>query len=137
MEEAVPVHSPYEGASPCGTFPLILIANQMLYTIVLVVKKAMRMGKESAMKAGFKEKMSDIVQQDENVLFWWSTLCDITDVDNNTAEVLLTNILKTYVTIRGFAFVGRWMEVFKQSNGKSLQRSKRLRSKLQANKADS
>ena len=76
------------------------------YAIELVVKE-MRLGNESAIKAGFKEKMSSIVQQDEDVLFWWSTFCAITDVDNATSEVLLPQIVILYVTIRGFAFAGR------------------------------
>lgn len=107
--------------------------KHLLHAIEHVVKQEIRLGKESAMKAGFKEKMSLIIRQDEDVLFWWSTLCAITDVDNTTAEALLPQIVALYVTIRGFAFAGRWMEAFKQSNNKSLQRSKSLRNKLQAN----
>ena len=69
--------------------------------------KEMRLGNESAMKTGFKKKMSSIVQQNEDGLFWWSTLCAITDVDSATSEVLLPQIVILYVTIRGFAFAGR------------------------------
>ena len=120
-----------------GLFHCRIEFKHFLYAIEYVVKQEMRLGKESAMKAGFKEKMSSIIRQDEDVLFWWSTLCAITDVDNTTAEALLPQIVALYVTIRGFAFAGRWMEAFKQSNKKSLQRSKSLRNKLQANEADS
>ena len=67
--------------------------------------------------AGFREKLLLLLQQDEDVLFWWSTLCAITDVDNETSEALLPYIVTHYVTIRGFAFAGT--------------RSKSLRNKLQ------
>ena len=88
---------------------------------VEVALKEMKQGNESAMKAGFKEKLL-LLLQDEDVLFWWSTLCAITDIDNETSEALL---------LRGFAFARRWMEAFKQNNKKNLQRSKSLRNKLQ------
>ena len=73
------------------------------------------------MKAGFKEKLL-LLLQDEVVLFWWSTLCATTDVDNKTSEALF---------LREFAFAGRWMEAFKQKNKKNLQWSKTRRNKLQ------
>ena len=60
------------------------------------------------------------------------------DVDNATSEALLPQIVILYVTIQefAFAFAGRWMEALKQSSKKSLQRSKSLRNKLQANEPD-
>ena len=58
------------------------------------------------------------------------------DVDNATSEALLPQRVILYVTIQEFAFAGRWMEAFKQSSKKSLQRSKSLRNKLQANEPD-
>ena len=97
----------------------------------MVVKRQMTRGNEAAMTAGFKERLTSTVQEDEDVLFWWSTLCALTDVDNDSSEALLPIIVGHYVTIRGFAFAARWMEVFKRGNKKNLQRSKSLRNKLQ------
>ena len=34
-------------------------------------------GNEAAMKAGFKEKLAFEVHQGEDVLFWWSNLCEL------------------------------------------------------------
>ena len=92
-----------------GLFHCRIAFKHFLYAIEYVVKQEMRLGKESAMKAGFQEKMSSIIWQDEDVLFWWSTLCAITDVDNTTAKALLPQIVALYVTIRGFALLaGEW-----------------------------
>ncbi len=104
---------------------------QFLCAVELVVKQEMKRGNETAMKAGFKGKMTARVEGDEDVLFWWSTVCAMTDVDNETEKALLPLIADLFVTIRGFAFAARWMEVFKQQHKKSLQRSKGLRNKLQ------
>ena len=66
---------------------------------VEVALKEMKQGNEAAMKAGFREKLLLLLQQDEDVLFWWSTLCAITDVDNETSEALPPYIVTHYVTI--------------------------------------
>ena len=105
--------------------------NLFLCAVEVALKKEMRQGNEAAMKAGFKEKLLLMLQQDEDGLFWWSTLCAITDVDNETSEALLPYIVTHYVTIWGFAFARRWMEAFKQKNKKNLQWSKSLRNKVQ------
>ena len=39
------------------------------------------------MKEGFKEKLAFEVHQDE-VLFWWSNLCDVTNVDSECTKAL-------------------------------------------------
>ena len=114
-----------------GLFHCRMEFNLFLCAVEVALKKEMRQGNEAAMKAGFKDKLLLLLQEDEDVLFWWSTLCAITDVDNETSEALLPYIVTHYVTIRGFAFAGRWMEAFKQKNKKNLQRSKSLRNKLQ------
>ena len=45
------------------------------------------------MKAGFKEELNSEIQNDEDLLFWWDTLCAITDVDNDTSAALLPMIV--------------------------------------------
>ena len=114
-----------------GLFHCRMEFNLFLCAVEVAIKKEMRQGNEAAMKAGFKEKLLLLLQQDEDVLFWWATLCAIADVDNETSEALLPNILTHYTTIRGFTFAGRWMEAFKQKNKRNLQRSNSLRNKLQ------
>ena len=64
--------------------------------VEVVIKKEMRQENETAMNAGFKGKRLLLLQQDEDVLFWWSTLCAITDVDE-TMEALFSYIISHYV----------------------------------------
>ena len=54
---------------------------------------ANQLGNESVMKAGFKEKMSSIVQQGKDVLVWWSILTAITEVDQRYIYSTITPIL--------------------------------------------
>ena len=91
----------------------------------------MTRGNKTVMKARFKEKLTSTVQEDEDVLFWWSTLCALTDVENESSEALLPITVGHYVMIRGFTFAARWMEFIKRGNKKNLQRSKSLLNKLQ------
>ncbi len=91
-----------------------------------LVVKNMRRRKETAVKPGFKAEITTRVCADEDVQFWWSTLCAITDVDNGIEEAILPRIVDLYVTIRGVAFATGWMEVLKD-----LQRSRGLRCNLQ------
>ena len=97
------------------------------------MKGEMRRGKESAMKPGFKEELTSKIHGDDDVLFWWSTLYALSDVDNECSEALLPYIVGHYTTIRGFAFAAWWLEQFKRGNKKNLQWSKSLRNKLHPN----
>ena len=54
------------------------------------------------------------VHQDEHVLFWWSNLCDNTDLDNESSKALK-------VVFRGFAFAARWMKVFQKGSKDNLE----------------
>ena len=69
-------------------------------------------GNEAATKARFKENLTLKVHQDEDVLFWWSNLCDNTDLDNECSKALVHYVVDYYVVVRGFAIAARWMKVF-------------------------
>ena len=63
-------------------------------------------GNEAAIKAGFKEKLAFDVYQDEDVLLWWSNLCEVTNVDSECSKALVHYVVDHYVVIQV-------MEVFK------------------------
>ena len=90
--------------------------QQFLHAMELVIKNEMKPGREVVMKIGFKDRMHAMVQQDEDVLFWWSVLCTVAEVDSDTESALLPLLINHYVTIRGFAFAARWVGV--QTNHK-------------------
>lgn len=109
--------------------------NHFLYAVEVVIKKEMRQGNEMAMKAGFKEKLTHIVECDEEVLFWWLTLHNVADIEDKATKATFSLILSHYITLRGFAFAARWMEAFKIRGKKNIQRSRSLRTKVQLPKA--
>ena len=114
-----------------GLFHCCMEFINFLCAMEVVVKGKMIRGNEAAMKAGFNEKLALEVHQNEDVLFWWSNLCDVTNVDNECSKALVHYVVDHYVVIRGFAFAARWMEVFKQGSKKNIRGTKSLRKKLQ------
>ena len=67
--------------------------------------------------------------QDEDVQFHWALINQ--DIDKpEDAEVLLIEIVKLWVTIRGFSLAASWMEEYKKSNKKNTQKSTVLRKSI-------
>ena len=65
---------------------------------------------------------------DEDVQFHWSMLA--VNWDNEEADALLPMLAEQWVTVRGFSFTSGWMEKFKQTAKKSIQKSKGIRKQL-------
>ena len=78
---------------------------------------------------GFKQKLLSSIASNEDVLFYWSMLS--ADADEEDAQTLLKMIIELWTTIRGFAYVSSWIELYKQTSKKTIQRSKALRRNLQ------
>ena len=65
---------------------------------------------------------------DEDVQFYWLIASAEFEIDDKeTHEILLTKTVNEFITVRGFAKAGAWMEKFKQISKKPTQRSKGLR----------
>ena len=77
---------------------------------------------------GFKQKLLSSIALNEDVLFYWSMLS--ADVEED-AQTLLKMITELWTTIRGFAYVSSWIELYKQASKKTIQRSKALCRNLQ------
>ena len=99
-----------------------------------ILKNEMFQGNELAMKAGFKDKLILKLSSNDEIQYWWSALCAACNISPTCSEEVMNQILNKYVCIRGFAFTARWMEIYKQSKKRNLQRSKSLRNKLQTPK---
>ena len=69
---------------------------KFLCAMEVVVNGEMIRGNEASRKAGFKEKLAFEVHQDEDVLFWWSKLCDVANVESECSKALVH-----YVVIQG------------------------------------
>ena len=62
--------------------------------------------------------------EDEEVLFAWSIAS--VELDDKTSTVLLKMIVELWLTIRGLPFASAFIEQYKNTTKKGLQRSKAL-----------
>ena len=77
---------------------------------------------------GCKEELIKTVASNEEVQFMWSMLS--VDIDDSFSYELLDDIIKLWVTIRGFSTVSAWMEEYKQTTKTNTQKYKGLRKTL-------
>ena len=63
---------------------------------------------------------------DESIQFLWCLIdVDISDLKNSVQ--LLSEIVETYVTARGFAMSSAWLEQYKKAQDKNANKSKCLK----------
>ena len=73
-------------------------------------------------------EITEQILKNEDVQFHWCIIA--CDWEEEEAEALLEQVVKMWVTIRGFSYARAWVEKFKTASAKSLQKSKGLRKKL-------
>jgi hypothetical protein len=113
-----------------GLFPL----NDSTFTFFVAIEKQVRnvlphhVVKPSD-KETFKKAVIEKVVQDEDVQFHWALINQ--DIDKpEDAEALLVEIVKLWVTIRGFSLAASWMEEYKKNSKKTTQKSTGLRKSI-------
>lgn len=74
------------------------------------------------------DHLREEILTDEDVLFHWAIVSANWDEEESTP--LLPMIVQLWVTIRGFAYASGWMENYKQTNKKSVQKTKGVRKHL-------
>lgn len=111
-----------------GLFPI----NDSSFHLFIEIEKCVRMYLPkhlSKSNSAFKESVHDKVLANEDVQFHWTLLSQ--DIDNpDDSLAVLTDIVKLWVTLRGFSMVGAWMEVYKSQEGRNTQKSTGLRKSL-------
>ena len=75
-----------------------------------------------------KETIDKAIIENEEVQFHWSILAS--DFNKTDADHVLAMIVELWVRIRGNSFTNGWVELYKQSKKKTVQRSKALRKGL-------
>ena len=100
----------------------------MFFCAMEEVREHFQVGKAINMKEGNREHVEDAVMDNEEVLFQWCMLT--TGVSDADAAVVLELLVKLWITICGYSFASGWLELYKQSKMKSLQRSKALRKEI-------
>lgn len=111
-----------------GLYPL----NDIVFSLFIEIEKMVRILlpkqvlKSECDKDLFKMTIHDQILKNEEIQFYW-TLLSQNIVLPEDAEVLLAEIIKLWVTIRGYAIAASWMEVYKK---KTSQKSTGLRKSL-------
>ena len=114
-----------------GLFPLNDNSFSLFTAIEKIVKTALQrhMLSEKADKDSFKLNVLDAIAVDEEVQFLWCILSQDID-DPQHSQELLQEVIKLWVTIRGFSMVGSWVETYKQNHKKTVQKSTSLRKSI-------
>ena len=71
----------------------------------------------------------DVIVKNENIQFYWTLLSQDIDKPENS-ELLLTEIIHLWVTIRGFSMAASWLEEYKKNSKKTTQKSTGLRKSI-------
>ncbi len=85
--------------------------------------------KETSDKETFMQNVHDRVADNEDVQFYWAVLSQDIDDPNHDQE-LLGEIIKLWVTVRGFSMTATWMEIYKKKEKKTVQKSTGLRKSI-------
>ena len=106
---------------------------QCFYAIEVTIRRHLRIENTREMNEGFVDKVSTAILNDEDLLFNWCLAVGLavgSNYDNDKADRCLKQIVKKWITIRGFSFSNSLMEMYKQQSKKGTGKSKPLRSKL-------
>ena len=77
----------------------------------------------------FKEDVISKILDNEDVQFHWTLISQCIEKDEEAAWILL-EIVKLYVTIRGFSIAAMWLEQYKREEKLSTKKSVELRKQL-------
>ena len=91
-----------------------------------------------------KRTLTDALTNNEDVNFYWVMLSAnweeeeskalLSMIEEEESKALLSMIIDFWITIRGFAFTSAWMERYKQTQKKTVQKSKGIRKTLISSK---
>ena len=90
-------------------------------------KKVLKIGRDIN-KQNFKKKLHDSIIADEEIKFQWSLLS--TEMDEKAATLLFNELVSLFITVCGFAFTTSYVELYKQTQKKNLQKKKAIRKEL-------
>lgn len=107
------------------------VVNSKAYHFFLSVetrlRQFLRVSEAPNIGDGNKETLVEQISCDEDVLFFWTILAAEWEEEEQT---LFPMVIEMWITIRGFSFSKSFLEMYKQANKTSVQKSKGLRKKL-------
>ena len=75
-----------------------------------------------------KSKLMELIKADDDVQFFWAIVS--VEWEEEESLALLEQIIEHYVTIRGFSFASGWLEKYKKTQKKTIQKSKGVQMQL-------
>ena len=110
----------------------IKLVNNKTYHFFHAVEMNVRrhFSKTSAptLSAGSKAELVESITTDEDVLFYWSIIS--AEWEEKEEQILLRMLIDLWVTVRGFSFAKSMLEMYKQAQKKTVQKSKGVRKQL-------
>ena len=91
--------------------------TQKAYTLIQSMEMALRQSL-CTIKADFKERVTENIMKDEDVLFNWLMISG--DWESEETDTLFRMIVDVWVTIRGFSFTSSWVEKYKLAHHQSI-----------------
>ena len=88
------------------------------------MQQIMRKDNVQKLKDGISEAIVKRAQENDDVCFWWRTLCCTVEVYRNTAEALLPQITEHYIIVQEFAFAP---DGWRHTNAKEKKMSRSLK----------
>ena len=92
------------------------------------LRESLRVTSAQSISEGIKSTLMEAIASDEDVLFFWTILS--AEWEEEEEQALLSLVIELWITICGFSFARSFLEMYKQANKKSVQKSKGLRKKL-------
>ncbi len=119
-----------------GLFPLSDEAFRFFIEVELCVRTYLpHQLMKTHSEVEFATNVHDKIFSDEDVQFHW-TLLSQNIHDTVSSDALLMEVIKLWVTIRGFSTTGYWMEVYKEKEKTTIKKSKGLRKTMSRQSED-
>ena len=97
--------------------------NESTFQAMVAMELELRKHLQSQKPPNFVHKVTEHILKNEDVQFHWSIVA--CDWEEEEAEALLEQVVKMWVTIRGFSYASAWVEKFKSTSAKSPKDYKR------------
>lgn len=108
----------------------LYLVSDSLYEVFLAMELVLRQYlRHCPQKHGLnKDQVLEAMQEDNAVQFHWSLMT--MDLDDEESDTLLQEMIKLWLTIRGFSYASALVEEYKRSHNEALKRKKALRKEL-------
>lgn len=115
----------------------LFLVSDCIYEVFLAIELVLRQFlKTMSDDHGLdRDKVVAILQDDNEVQFHWSMITF--DIDDDSSQNILKDMIKLWITIRGFRYASTIVEEYKRLNAIYLRRIKSLRKELKKQTLDS